>query len=269
MFHMVMDGRCQIALPGCDPLDLGAGDLMLLPFGDRHILRNGDAPIVEADALVPELVAEGVMTMQVGQGPDRTHIVCGFVQSGDLPHSPVFSTLPRLIVERTAEEPVTSLLANTVRHLMNEVEGIRPGSRDMLGRMMEMLFIEMLRRHVARMPPESTGWLAALNDPLVGRALQAIHAKPMTDWTVEGLALHVGASRSVLAERFKETLGQPPMQYLAAWRLQLAMNMLRDGRPIAEIAVEIGYESEAAFSRAFKRHLGLPPGAWRDQAVIA
>jgi AraC-type DNA-binding domain-containing proteins len=147
---------------------------------------------------------------------------------------------------------------------------LRPGSRDMLGRLMEMLFVEMLRRYIARLPPETAGWLGALNEPVVGRALQVIHTKPLEDWTVESLALTVGTSRSVLAERFKATLGQPPMQYLSAWRLQLAMNMLREKRrSIAEIAAEVGYESEAAFNRAFKRHLGLPPGAWREQAVVA
>lgn len=249
---------------------LEAGDLILLPFGDRHILRNGDAVPVEGDDMVADVVAEGVMTMQHGDGDERTKIVCGFVQSGELLFSPVFGTLPPLIVERTAREPVSSLLANSARLLVDEAAGLRPGSRDMLGRLMEMLFVEMLRRHAARLSPETAGWLGALNDPVVGRALQAMHAKPMADWSVESLAQSVGASRSVLAERFKTTLGQPPMQYLSAWRLQLATDMLRESRrSIAEIAAEVGYESEAAFNRAFKRHLGLPPGAWRDQAGAA
>jgi AraC-like DNA-binding protein len=270
MFHMITEGRCRVDMPDGESAALEAGDLMLLPMGGRHILRNGDAPVVEADKMVADLIAEGVMTMRHGgDGAERTHVVCGFVQSGDLLFSPVFGALPRLIVERSAEEPVTSLLANTVRHLMGEVEALRPGIRDMLGRLMETLFVELLRRHVARLPPETAGWLGALNEPVVNRALQMIHAQPMADWTVESLAMRVGTSRSVLADRFKATLGQPPMQYLGAWRLQLAMNMLRDGRSIAEIAAEVGYESEAAFSRAFKRHLGVPPGAWREQTIIA
>jgi AraC-like DNA-binding protein len=269
MFHMVAEGRCRLEVVGQTPVELEAGDLMLLPQGECHILRNGDAPITEADSMVPELMAEGVMTMRFGDGPERTHLVCGFVQSGDLFFNPVFAGLPELIVVRTADEPVSSMLADTVRHLLTEMEDLRPGSRDMLSRLMEMLFVEMLRRHVASLPAETSGWLGALNDPLVGRALQAIHARPLEDWTVESLALHVGTSRSVLADRFKAILGQPPMQYLAGWRLQLAMNMLRENRSIAEVAAEVGYESEAAFNRAFKRHLGLPPGTWRDQAVAA
>ena len=270
MFHMIVEGRCRIELPGCDPVILEAGDLILLPFGDRHIMSNGDALPVEADDMIADLVAEGVMTFKHGEGANHTNFVCGFVQSSDLFFNPVFGTLPPLIVERAGQEPVTSSLANSARLLLDEVEGLRPGSRELLGRLMEMLFVEMLRRYAARLTPETAGWLGALNDPVVGRALQAIHAKPMEDWTVESLALSVGASRSVLAERFKGTLGQPPMQYLSAWRLQLATEMLRESRrSIADIAAEIGYESEAAFNRAFKRHIGLPPGAWRDQAAGA
>lgn len=270
MFHMIVEGQCRIALPGSDAVILEAGDLILLPFGDRHIMSNGDVTPVEADDMVADLVAEGVMTFNHGAGADRTKFVCGYVQSSDLFFNPVFGTLPPLIVERTEKEPVTSALAHSARLLLDEAENLRPGSRELLGRLMEMLFVEMLRRYAARLSPETAGWLGALNDPVVGRALQAMHANPMADWTVESLALSVGASRSALAERFKVTLGQPPMQYLSAWRLQLATGMLRESRrSIAEIAAEIGYESEAAFNRAFKRHLGVPPGAWRDQAAVA
>lgn len=270
MFHMVADGRLEVELPGEDPVALEAGDLMLLPFGNRHILRQGNAPVVEAEEICVDLKSEGVGILKYGDGLERTQLVCGFVQSGDLFFNPVFRGLPPLIVEHTSKEPVTSLLANTARHLADEVAALRPGSRDMLGRLMEMLFVEMLRRYVARLAPEGAGWLGALNDPVVARALHVIHANPMEDWTVESLAMRAGTSRSVLAERFKATLGQPPMQYVSAWRLQLAMDMLRERRrSIAEIAAEVGYESEAAFNRAFKRHLGVPPGAWRDQAVTA
>jgi AraC-like DNA-binding protein len=205
-----------------------------------------------------------------GGDGEVTTVVCGFVQSGDLFFNPVFRDLPSLLIERTAQEPVTSLLASTVRQLLTEVDGLRPGSREMLGRMMEMLFFEMVRRYVGRLPKGALGWLGALADPLVSRSLQLIHADPMRDWTVEQIAAASGTSRSVLAERFKAVLGQPPMQYLAVWRLQLATNLLRDAtRSIAEVAGEVGYESEAAFNRAFKRHLGMPPGAWRQNHVAA
>ena len=201
---------------------------------------------------------------------DTPYGLSGYVQSGDLFLNPIFREMPPLLIEHTEREPVTSLLASTVRQLLAEVETLRPGSREMLGRMMEMLFVEMLRRYVGRLPQGTTGWFGALADPMISRTLQAIHAAPTHDWTVEELAGLAGASRSVLADRFKSILGQPPMQYIASWRLQLATSMLRNGdRALAEIAADVGYESEAAFSRAFKRHLGLPPGAWRQQNLAS
>ncbi len=271
VFHLVAEGRCWLDRPGYERVLLSKGDVMMLPFGDYHALGNGDAPVVPAASLVAHS-REGVMTAVARHGGDGelTTIVCGYVQSGDLFFNPVFRDLPSLLIERTAQEPVTSLLATTVRQLLTEVDALRPGSREMLGRMMEMLFFEMVRRYVSSLPKGSLGWLGALADPLVSRSLHVLHADPMRDWTVEQLAAAAGTSRSVLAERFKAVLGQPPIQYLAGWRLQLATNLLRDAsRSIAEIAGEVGYESEAAFNRAFKRHLGMPPGAWRQNHLAA
>jgi len=245
--------------------------VMMLPFGDYHEIRNGDAPLVPAVDLVAAHLREGVVTgMRHGGDGEPMRLACGFVQSGDLFFNPVFKDLPPVLVERTASEPVTSLLATTVRALLTEVEALRPGSREMLSRTMETLFLEMLRRYVERMPTGSNGWFGALADPVISRALHRLHAEPMLEWTVERLAAEVGTSRSVLGERFKAVLGQPPMQYLAGWRFQLATALLRDGdRSIAEVACEVGYESEAAFSRAFKRHAGVPPGSWREHRAVA
>jgi AraC-like DNA-binding protein len=271
VFHLVAEGNCWLDRPGYERVLLCKGDVMMLPFGDYHELGNGEAPVVRASTLLAR-AREGVMTAVRRHGGDGalTTIVCGFVQSGDLFFNPVFRDLPSLLIERTAREPVTSLLATTVRQLLTEADALRPGSREMLARMMEMLFFEMVRRYVGRLPKGAFGWLGALADPLVSRSLQVLHADPMRDWTVEQIAAASGTSRSVLAERFKTVLGQPPMQYLAAWRLQLATNLLRDAsRSIAEVAGEVGYESEAAFNRAFKRHLGMPPGAWRQNHLAA
>jgi AraC-like DNA-binding protein len=272
VFHLVAEGQCWLDRPGYERVLLSKGDVMMLPFGGYHELGNGaGAPVVNAASLIAQL-REGVMTAVARHGGDgdQTTVVCGFVQSGDLFFNPVFRDLPSLLIERTAQEPVTSLLATTVRQLLTEAEALRPGGREMLSRMMEMLFFEMVRRYVGRLPKGSLGWLGALADPLVSRSLHIMHADPMRDWTVEQIAAAAGASRSVLAERFKSVLGQPPMQYLAGWRLQLATNLLRDSsRTIAEVAGEVGYESEAAFNRAFKRHLGMPPGAWRQSQVAA
>ncbi len=270
VFHLVAEGQCWLDRRGYERVLLSKGDVMMLPFGDYHELGNGEAPVIAASGLAVQ-TREGVaMPKHVGGEGERTTIVCGFVQSGDLFFNPVFRDLPSLLIERTAREPVTSLLATTVRQLLTEVDALRPGSREMLGRMMEMLFFEMVRRYVGGLPRGAAGWLGALTDPLVSRSLQVIHADPMRDWTVEQIAAASGTSRSVLAERFKSVLGQPPMQYLAGWRLQLATNLLRDAsRSIAEVAGEVGYESEAAFNRAFKRHLGMPPGAWRQNHAAA
>lgn len=271
IFHLIAEGGCWLEVPGRPRIELGQGDVMLLPFGDQHMFGSGEAEPIPADDLAHAYLKEGVVTTMRHGGPGaRTTIVCGYVQSGDLFFNPIFREMPALLVERTEGEPVTSLLASTVRALLAEVEVLRPGSRDMLGRMMEMLFVEMLRRYVAQLPQGTVGWFGALADPIVSRALQAIHAEPTRDWTVEELASYVGASRSVLADRFKAILGQPPMQYLAAWRLQLATAMLRaEDCSIGRIALAVGYESEAAFSRAFKRQLGVPPGAWRQQNSAA
>jgi AraC-like DNA-binding protein len=270
VFHLVAEGQCWLDRQGYERVLLAKGDVMMLPFGDYHELGNGAAPVIAASSLAVQSLEGVMMPKHVGGGGDLTTIVCGFVQSGDLFFNPVFRDLPSLLIERTSQEPVTSLLATTVRQLLTEVDALRPGSRDMLGRMMELLFFEMVRRYVGSLPQGTLGWLGALGDPLVSRSLQTMHADPMRCWTVEQLAAAAGTSRSVLAERFKAVLGQPPMQYLAGWRLQLAANLLRDAtRSIAEVAGEVGYESEAAFNRAFKRHLGMPPGAWRQNHMAA
>ena len=268
-FHLIAEGGCWIDCPGSGRIALKQGDIVMLPFGDEHIMGQGEAPAVPATALIAAHSREGVVTaMRHGGAGETTTIVCGFVQSGDVFSNPIFRGLPRIVVERTADEPVTSLLASTVRQLLAEVETLQPGSREMLGRMMEVLFFEMLRRFIGRLPAGSIGWLGAVADPIVSRVLQRIHNEPMRDWTVEQLAAEVGSSRSVLAERFKAILGKPPIQYLAEWRVQLAGNLLSDGtRSIAEVACEVGYESEAAFSRAFKRHRGTSPGLWRQAQI--
>jgi len=156
------------------------------------------------------------------------------------------------------------MLAGTVGEILRQLDAAQPGAPLLLGRLMELLFVEVLRRHAARLPAGATGLLAALNDPIVGRALKAIHAEPTRRWTVEALAREAGASRTVLAERFNAVLGKPPIEYIAGWRLQLAGERLREtGEPIALVAEQAGYESEAAFSRAFKRMMGVSPGRWR------
>ena len=150
---------------------------------------------------------------------------------------------------------------------MNESAEKRAGGESVLAKLSELMFIEVIRRHLAGLPPEQAGWLAGLRDPFVGKALSLMHAKPAQDWTIEELGKEAGLSRSVLAERFSDLVGMPPMQYLAKWRMQIAAQLLASGvSNIASVAAEIGYSSEAAFSRAFKKIVGVPPSEWRRRA---
>ncbi len=180
---------------------------------------------------------------------------------------PLFRTLPEFVIARPGEFKAGELMIATVRDIMALVDAASPGADIMLGRMMEILFLEMLRRHASSLPQDCKGLLAALNDPIVGQALKLVHAEPARQWTVNSLARESGASRTVLSERFNTLLGRPPMDYVIGWRIQLAAERLRNGRdPIAKIAADVGYESEVAFGRAFKRVTGHSPGRWRDGA---
>jgi AraC-like DNA-binding protein len=175
-----------------------------------------------------------------------------------------------LLVDRTEDDEASALIASTVRQIMVMMENAAPGTELMLGRLMELLFVEVVRRYAANLPPSAKGWFAALKDPIVGRALQFMHGNPARRWTVDDLAHEAGSSRSVLAERFQAVLGQAPIEYLTSWRMQLAAERIRaGGEGLAAIAADVGYDSEAAFHRAFKRVTGVTPGRWRDNVPSA
>ena len=268
-FHLVAEGRCWIALPGCHRVQLACGDIVVLPYGDAHTMGSdsGHEPVPVAGLLRDVTWNSGLPVVVHGGGGETTRMICGFVHCDELLFNPLLKTLPALLHINTEAEPEESLLAGSVRHLIGEAHSARAGSACLLARLSELLLVEVLRRHMTALPPETVGWLSAMNDPLVGRALQLLHADPAYGWTVNSLARQVGASRSSLASRFNALLGQPPMRYLIGWRLQLAAELLRDGAiGMAAIAASVGYASEAAFNRAFKRYTGEPPAAWRDRA---
>jgi AraC-like DNA-binding protein len=203
-----------------------------------------------------------------GGGGEETRMVCGFLESSEFLSSPVFRTLPPLLIDRTGDDKVSAVITSTVQEILVLADTAAPGSEIMLGRLMELLFIEVVRRYAARLPANATGWFAALNDPLVGRALQFVHAEPARRWTVDDLAREAGASRTVLAERFNEVLGQAPIEYVTNWRMQLAAERIRNSADsFAVIAADVGYGSLPAFSRAFKRVTGTTPGQWRDSGA--
>jgi AraC-like DNA-binding protein len=267
VFHLVVSGGCTIESAAGERRQIAAGDIVLMPFADVHTFRSGDHG--GADVFAPDLVRpgpiEGMWAINHGGGGDETRLVCGFLESAECLFTPVFRTLPTMLIDQAGADKVGALITSTVSEIVSMVDAAAPGSQMMLGRLMEMLFVEALRRHAARLPAGSTGWLAALNDAVVGRALALVHAEPARRWTAEDLAREAGSSRTVLAERFNALLGKPPIEYVTNWRIQLAAEKLRDGPDnIAKIAADVGYESEAAFNRAFKRITGITPGRWRD-----
>jgi AraC-like DNA-binding protein len=206
---------------------------------------------------LPSVVTEG------GGGAERTQFICGFLGCDLRPFNPVLAALPRMIHLRAAM-PSTDRMRHLIEFALCELRAPSSGGHGVLLRLAELMFIEVVRRHLETMPVAQTGWLAGLNDPLVARTLALLHGAPARRWTLEALGAQAGASRSVLAERFAQFVGQPPMQYLTQWRMQLATRMLLEpGAKVVAVAGAVGYESEAAFSRAFKKCIGVAPAAWR------
>jgi AraC-like DNA-binding protein len=277
-FHGVVEGACWAAIAGESPVRLEAGDLVLFPQGDPHVMSSAPglrAPRVDkAFFFAPRppqlpyalsLTGSEVTTARLdGGGGERATVACGFLGLDARPFNPLLAALPRVLhVPGSALGP-ESWVAAFMRAVVVESNQRRPGGEAVLERMSEMLFVEVLRRYADTLPPEQTGWLAAMRDPAVGRALALLHEKPGEPWTLERLGEEAALSRSSLHERFVHFMGQPPMQYLTRWRMQLAAGLLRDTTAkLIDVALQVGYESEAAFSRAFKREVGVAPGAWR------
>lgn len=264
-FHLIAKGGGRLELDGLGLRWLGTGDAMLLPFGDGHGLRGQDpADYVPLGSLLPPPPWDDIAVVLHGGGGATTHIVCGFLQCDELFCAPILRHLPRLIHVNPRGLENGGWLANTIRHTADEVLHSRAGSHSMLSRLTELMFVEILREHMRSLSAGEVGWFAAVNDPLVGSALRYLHRAPLEDWSVHRLAETIGVSRSVLADRFKRLVEQPPMQYLIHWRLQLAAHQLKTtNTPIKTVADRIGYDSESAFSRAFKRRFGSPPADWR------
>ena len=269
-FHVVMVGSCWAELPDVmPPMRLDAGDFVVLPMGDDHVLSSAPGMRGEADMNlyrrptdrcqpVPFLINEG-------GGPGHNHFVCGYFGCDVRPFNPLLDALPRMF--HAPVSPATQdWLLSLVRAAAAESARGTAGGEAMLARLAELMFVEVLRKYIGGLPEGARGWCSGLRDPQVGAALHVMHAQPAGPWTVDALAREVGMSRSGFAERFAAFVGVPPMQYLARWRLQVAANLLAGRRmSIAEAAAEVGYESEAAFNRAFKKFVGLPPGAWRKR----
>ncbi len=275
IFHLITSGGCTIEIATGERREVLAGDILLVPFADAHKFWNGEnVEMAHADDVVRPSGLKGMWSANHGGGGAETRMVCGFIESSEFLFAPVFRTLPPLLIDRPGDDRVSAVIAATVREILALADAAAPGTELMLGRLMELLFIEVVRRYAAQLPASAKGWFAALNDPIVGRALQFVHAEPARRWTVDELAREAGSSRTVLAERFSALMGQAPIEYVTSWRMQLAAERIRNSNDsLAAIAAGVGYESEAAFNRAFKRVTGSTPGRWRDastaQAQIA
>jgi AraC family transcriptional regulator, alkane utilization regulator len=265
-FHVVTEGRCWAEVENQEPLMLEAGDVIALPYGDAHSMGNPQGETrTPISSLLPPPPWPELPTVSFGGGGEPTRILCGFLYCDDALFNPVLTHLPRVLCVRARRE--SSWLETSSRYMLEEASRNRPGGASILGRLAELLFVEVLRRHMEELGENATGWLAAVKDPTVGKALQLMHGDLARPWTIEGLGHCVGLSRSALADRFRHLLGEPPMRYLTRWRVQVAAQLLRDTDDgIAAIGARVGYESEAAFNRAFKRHAGEPPATWRNGA---
>jgi AraC-like DNA-binding protein len=213
-----------------------------------------------ASGQLPIVVREG------GAGTERIHVICGFLGCDALPFNPLLATLPQLLHVRRPPSAGRDRLDALIEFALSELRDKRAGSRSVLLRIGELMFVEVVRRYLMTVTEAEAGWLAGLRDPLVGRALERLHAEPNRSWTLDQLARAVGASRSILVERFTHFVGQPPMHYLTQWRMQLAAGKLIDSAAkVSAVAREVGYDSDAAFSRAFKKLTGVAPADWRNR----
>ncbi|HKU07329.1 MAG TPA: AraC family transcriptional regulator [Bradyrhizobium sp.] len=290
LFHLAMNAGCWITCGKLEPIRIEAGDVLVFPRGDQHVMASdpGMAPVTIA-SIFPNPSAEHVTWLKHGGGGEETRFVCGYLHS-DQRFGPLLDAMPAFVCVRIRDgvvvvdafseteryaQPVTLEHETTwwqaaIDQLIAEAMRPGPGNRAMLARLSELLFMQVVRWQLSHMAEGRGGWLAGLNDPHVGRALTLLHAEPARPWTVEELADCAATSRAALGKRFVELVGEAPMQYLAEWRMHLARRLLREsGASLGEIAGRVGYESEAAFNRAFSRLVGTPPGTWRQATGIA
>ena len=265
LFHLLIEGQASARVPGFDSVPLEAGDIVVLPRGDAHELWNGSvSQLTDSSLLLPRILSGAIVSERGGGSGPITKFICGYIGCDRHAERLFLAGLPPLFKVNIRREPSGEWIESSIRFLASERGSTRAGQSALLAKLAEALFIETLRRYMAELPADRIGWLAAARDPAVGRALAAIHREPAQAWTVAGLAKHAGASRSVFASRFNQLLGEGPLAYVARWRIQLGARLLETtDDTVLQIALKVGYESEAAFNRAFKREFDLPPARYR------
>jgi AraC-like DNA-binding protein len=265
IFHLLIDGCAHAYIEDGPRLELSGGDIVVFPHGHEHRIKNGSpAHLVDNGPILGEVFSSNDLKLvKVGGGGPVTRFVCGYMACEKDLSSMLLGGLPPIFKVNIRNDAAGMWLENSIRFSANGT-GHLPGGPVVLAKLSEVLFVETLRRYMTDLPAEQTGWLAGARDPEVGGALALLHREPSHPWTIADLAHKVGVSRSVLADRFRQFLGEPPMSYLGRWRLRLGAQLLQSSsRSVAQIASEVGYESEAAFNRAFKREFGNPPARYR------
>ena len=271
IYHLLTEGRATIRLESGERVPLKAGDIVMIPHGDTHILENGPATkTVDDSAQLAEVLAQGLKLWKLGGGGEVTRFVCGYMACEARLSQVFLSGLPRVFKVSIRNDPSGQWLENSIRFSVDQAGASRAGGEAVLAKLSEVLFVETLRAYISDLPASQTGWLAGARDSEVGKTLALMHRDPAHPWTLADLAKEAGVSRSVLAERFRHYLQETPIAYLTRWRLQMGAQMLAStSYSVAQIAAEVGYESEAAFNRAFKREFSVPPARFRTKSRTA
>jgi AraC-like DNA-binding protein len=267
LYHLLIDGSGFVETEDGLSVALAPGDVVIFPHGDPHHMSSATTvrPPFPNYGISPKVQARDLSPLRAGGGGTISRFVCGYMTCDPHLSRPILNGLPPVFKVNVRTDSSGHWLETSIMHLVEEAVSGRVGSEAMLAKLSEALFVDTLRRYVDALPEQQNGWLAGARDPVVGRSLALLHGRVAHPWTIAGLADEVGISRSALVERFTRYLSEPPMAYLTRWRLQLAAQSLqKTSRGVAEIATDIGYQSEAAFSRAFRREFGQPPGRYRS-----
>ena len=268
-YHFVLEGRLRVGMPDGQEFELAPGDSVMFPRNDPHLLGSDlSRPPEPSRDYVKQPMEGALYSMRVGNGSASSRIVCGFLGAEQVNGNPVIAALPAALHLDGRPGSAGEWIRTSFHHAAEQIAAGHMGSEVVMSRLSELLFVEAIQRYAESLDGGQTGWFAGLKDPYVSRALALLHARVGEDWTVDALGREVGLSRSALAERFVEVLGMPPMQYLANWRIHAAAHeLINSKKPIIQIAEEVGYDSEASFTRAFKRVMEVPPAAWRRRRI--